>query len=218
MKTIKRVLIVIFAAITAAAAFFAYANIRVINIGQSYEKNISDNISGDCIIVPGAAVYGDTVSYTLQKRLDTAYTLYSDGKAPKIIVSGDHGTKEYNEVHAMRKYLVEKGVDIEDVFMDHAGFDTYDSIYRAKAVFAAKNPIIVSQRSHAARGAYIADRLNMPCFYIASEGYSRYESKFQTIRESLARVKAFLQCEVFHSKPKYLGEVIPVSGSGLVTE
>lgn len=197
---------------------FLSINYYVVNVGKSHLTDFDHIENADCIIVLGAAVRGDTVSYTLQKRLNTAASLYLSGKAPKIIVSGDHGRKEYNEVSAMRKYLVNKGIPVEDIFMDHAGFDTYDTIYRARDVFLVQNPIIVSQESHAIRSAYIADRLDMSCYCYAAEGYSLAESKFQIIRESLARVKAFLQCEILHSKPKYLGDTIPVSGSGLLTE
>lgn len=214
----KRICILFAVICILSAAFYVYANYRVVNIGKNHISDIEAMNEADCIIVPGAAVKGDVVSLSLQKRLDKAFEIYNSGKSGKIIVSGDHGRKEYNEVHAMRKYLVEKGVDIEDIFMDHAGFDTYDTVYRAKNIFAAQKPVIVSQSDHAMRAAYIADRLGMECQYVPCAGYSTSETLFQDIRESLARVKAFVQSEIFHSKSKYLGEMIPVSGNGLLTE
>lgn len=201
-----------------SGVFYIYANYRVISIGKRHMSDIDVMEQADCIIVPGAAVHGNVVSISLKKRLDMAFNVYSSGKSGKIIVSGDHGREEYDEVHAMRNYLLEKGVDIEDIFMDHAGFDTYDTIYRAKNIFESQSPVIVSQEDHAMRAAYIADRIGMDCQYVPCAGYSTSETGFQIIRESLARVKAFVQSEIFHSKSKYLGETIPVSGSGLLTE
>ncbi|MCH5185623.1 MAG: YdcF family protein [Oscillospiraceae bacterium] len=218
MKALKKTALVLTALCIFSAVFYLYSNYRVISIGSRHITDIGGTENCDCIIVPGAAVKGNVVSISLKKRLDAAFEIYDSGKCSKIIVSGDHGREDYDEVNAMRNYLLECGVDIENIFMDHAGFDTYDTVYRAKDVFLAKNPVIVSQESHAMRAAYIADRLGMSCCYIPSEGYSKYESKMQIVRESLARVKAFVQCEILHSKPKYLGEPIPVSGSGLLTE
>lgn len=214
----RKVCILIVMICISAAVFFVAANLRVINIGKYHMSDIDTMTPADCIIVPGAAVKGDVVSLSLAKRLDKAFDIYTSGKSRKIIVSGDHGRKDYDEVHAMRNYLTEKGVDIEDIFMDHAGFDTYDTVYRAKNIFAAEKPVIVSQHDHAMRAAYIADRLGMECQYVPCAGYSSSETVFQQVRESLARVKAFVQSEIFHSKSKYLGETIPVSGSGLLTE
>ncbi len=218
MSFSKKFLMIITVIFILCVLFFAWANYRVISIGSQHKADIETMSAADCIIVPGAKVNGDTVSISLRKRLDTAAKLYLSGKSRKVIVSGDHGTKEYDEVHAMKNYLMENGIDEEDIFMDHAGFDTYDTVYRAKHIFLAQNPVIVSQESHAVRAAYIADRIGMTCQYAAAEGYSFYESKFQIVRESLARVKAFTQCEILHSKSRYLGETIPVSGSGLATE
>lgn len=214
----RKIICVLIIVCISAAAFFAAANFRVINIGKYHMSDIESMDQADCIIVPGAAVKGEVVSLSLAKRLDKAFDIYAAGKSGKIIVSGDHGREDYNEVYAMRKYLTEKGVDIEDIFMDHAGFDTYDTVYRAKHIFAAQKPVIVSQNDHAMRAAYIADRLGMQCQYVPCAGYSTSETVFQQVRESLARVKAFVQSEIFHSKSKYLGDMIPVSGSGLLTE
>ena len=133
-------------------------------------------------------------------------------------MSGDHGRKDYDEVNAMRDYLVKKGVPKEDIFMDHAGFNTYDTIYRARDVFLVKNAILVTQREHLLRALYISKRLWLNAQGVESGQYDKYEIRFQRPREYLARVKAFLQCDILHPKPKFLGETIPVSGSGVLTE
>ncbi len=172
----------------------------------------------DAVLVLGAKVHPDgTPSQYLRDRLDYGYSVYEKGLAPKIIVSGDHGAKEYNEVRAMKNYLLEKGVPEEDIFMDHAGFDTYDSMYRAREIFQVESLIISTQEYHIYRSLYIAGRLG-----IEAQGYPSPNIAsgltYSEIRESLAKVKAFLDVELFHRPSKYLGPAIPISGSGLLTE
>jgi vancomycin permeability regulator SanA len=193
-------------------------NYYVAKTGEGYIKTIENTNNADCIIVLGAGVFRNTVSVTLAKRLDMAIEVYKSGKSKKIIVSGDHGTKEYNEVGVMRDYLISKGIPKESIFMDHAGFNTYDTIYRAKDVFLVKSAIVVTQREHLLRTLYIAKKIGLPCVGVESLNYDEYEIKFQKPREFLARVKAFLQCEILHSKPGVLGEAIPISGSGILTD
>ena len=179
------------------------------------QKSVTD---ADCILVLGAAVNPDgSVSHALRSRLETALGLYDDGASDKIIVSGDNGTKTYNEVEVMKKYLMERGIPEENIFMDHAGFDTYSSVYRAKEIFCAQKPVIVSQREHLLRAMYFADRLGLDAKGVACLDYIGNEASYQRIREYGARFKAILVCDVFHAKPKYLGEKIPVTGDGRQT-
>ncbi len=192
-------------------------NRYVCKVGESFLTQTPQ--TADAVIVLGASVYGNTVSQILADRLNQAYWVYQEGYAPKIIVSGDHGSKDYNEVKAMRDYLTAKGVPVEDIFMDHAGFSTYDTIYRAKEIFQVERAIVVSQRDHLIRALYIAHRLDMPAQGISSGSYPPGEATVQKVREPLARVKAFLQCEILHPEPEFLGEPIPVSTTdGRVTE
>ena len=196
----------------------AAINYYVEKTGSQYVTTAEQLAKADCIIVPGAQVIGEQVSYTLSKRLETALQHYESGAAPKIIVSGDHGQQDYNEVKAMREYLVSRGVEKENIFMDHAGFSSYDTIYRAKEVFCAQSAIIVTQQEHLLRCLYIAKKLDLPAQGVACRDYEPYERGVQIQREYLARAKAFLYCEILHPKPRYLGEAIPVSGSGLITD
>ena len=111
----------------------------------------------DCILVLGAQVKPDgTPSTMLADRLDTAIKLYKDGVAPKILMSGDDGQVEYNEVKIMLEYAKEHGVPAKDIFLDHAGFSTYESVYRAQYIFGVKKMIIVTQKYHEYRALYIA--------------------------------------------------------------
>lgn len=170
----------------------------------------------DAILVLGAYVHPNgQVSRMLKDRLDYGYELYVLGKAKKIIVSGDHGSKSYNEVKAMCEYLEGLGVPSEDIFMDHAGFNTYDSIYRMKAIFEVDKAIVVSQAYHAVRAAYIAKRLGIDVQSVASDTYVYEKMLLYRIREIGARVKAFWMAGITKPNPTYLGEVIPITGSGL---
>ena len=99
----------------------------------------------DCIVVLGAKVENGRPRPMLQDRLDVAIKLYKDNVSPKLIMSGDHGQKQYDEVNVMKDYAIEQGVPSEDIFMDHAGFSTYESVYRAKEIFKAQKIVIVTQ-------------------------------------------------------------------------
>ena len=94
---------------------------RMFSVEDSVNKN-----GYDCIIVLGCGVWGDRPTPLLSDRLDAALALYENGAAPKLLMSGDHGQKDYDEVSVMRQYALDRGVPSEDIFMDHAGFSTYD--------------------------------------------------------------------------------------------
>ena len=171
----------------------------------------------DCIIVLGCFVETDgTPCPLLEDRLTRGIELYKNGAAPKIIMSGDHGTVEYDEVNAMKQYAINAGIPSEDVFMDHAGFSTYESIYRAKEVFAADKIIIVTQEYHLTRALYIADKLGVEAYGVASDYHVFSDQTSREMREILARSKDFAKA-IFKPEPTYLGEVIPISGSGDAT-
>lgn len=170
----------------------------------------------DCIIVLGAGIWGDGPSPMLEDRLLEGINLYEKNISSKIIMSGDHGRDNYDEVNIMKKFAIEKGVPSEDIFMDHAGFSTYDSIYRAKKIFEAKKIVIVTQKYHLYRALYIANTLGLEAYGVPSNPRT-YSGQFaRDIREILARDKDFIKC-LLKPNPTYLGESIPVSGDGNVT-
>ena len=190
---------------------------RVVSVGEKYVYTTENVRPGDAIIVLGAYVEpSGEVSWMLKDRLDFALQLYNLGKAPKIIVSGDHGQKSYDEVNAMRKYLLDREIPSEDIFMDHAGFNTYNSMYRARDIFEVKKPIIVSQRYHVVRASYIAKMLGMDAAGVGADTHRYPGMEFYEFREYGARLRAFWDC-LFHTKPKLLGETIPVWGNGEAT-
>ena len=214
LKTGEKVLI---AAVIVLFTIFAcvYAiNIYVIKTAEKYILSDIDDLlqngEYDCIIVPGAGLRPDgTPSYMLKDRLDRAIELYKLGVTDKIVMSGDHGRSEYDEVNAMKKYAVEKGIPEENIFLDHAGFCTYDTMYRAKAVFCVKNPIIVTQKYHLYRAVYNAKELGLEPRGIACDTVRYAGQNMRILRESAARVKDFFGC-IFKPLPKYLGEEINI--------
>lgn len=171
----------------------------------------------DCIVVLGCQVKEDgRLSHMLEDRVKRGVALYHAGSAPKLLMSGDHGRENYDEVDAMKRYAVENGVPVADVFMDHAGFSTYETVYRAKAIFGAKKVLIVTQRYHLYRALYIAQQLGLEAYGVDAD-YRTYSGQTaRDIREVLARCKDFVMC-IWKPEPTYLGQTIPISGSGELT-
>lgn len=170
----------------------------------------------DAIIVLGAGAWGDEPSPLLRDRLITGTEAYKNGISNKIIMSGDHGRKNYDEVNIMKKYVINENVPSEDIFMDHAGFSTYDSIYRAKHIFKAKKIIIVTQEYHLYRALYIAKKLGIDAYGIKAVPKRYAGDNKRKLREILARDKDFFKC-IFKPKSTYLGEEIPLSENGNLT-
>ncbi len=171
-------------------------------------------LDADCILVLGCYVQDDgTPSDMLRDRLERGLSLYALGAAPKLLMSGDHGRTGYDEVNAMKDYAMAAGVPSADVFMDHAGFSTYESLYRARDVFQAKKVILVTQEYHLYRALYIAERLGLEAYGVAADDHIYAGQWLREAREILARVKDFGKT-ILQPKPTFLGDPIPVSGSG----
>lgn len=216
IKVIKYIVIFIILIIVLAMMINFYIRIstktQIINDEKYNElKDI------DCIVILGAAIWGDKPSPMLEDRLNEGIKLYKLGVANKIIMSGDHGRDEYDEVNIMKEYAMEQGVPSEDIFMDHAGFSTYESIYRAKEIFEAKKIIIVTQKYHLYRALYIANKLGIESYGIGADPRKYVGETYRELREILARNKDFIKC-IFKPKPTYLGDTIPVSGNGNLTD
>lgn len=171
----------------------------------------------DCIVVLGCQVRSDgTPSHMLEDRLKRGVALYDAGAAPKLLMSGDHGRVTYDEVNTMKQYAVDADVPSADVFMDHAGFSTYETVYRAKEIFGADKILIVTQQYHLYRALYIAKALGIEAYGVAAD-YRQYSGQLaRDVREVLARVKDF-GMTVLKPEPTYLGEAIPISGNGELT-
>ncbi|MBQ8681285.1 MAG: YdcF family protein [Bacilli bacterium] len=216
MKRVFKILIIL-----AIICIVVILSINFYVVGSTKKQILNENDYSklkdiDCILILGAGIWGDEPSPMLEDRLLEGINLYNEGIAPKIIMSGDHGREEYDEVNIMKKFAIEKGVPSEDIFMDHAGFSTYESIYRAKEIFGADDIVIVTQEYHLYRALYIADKLDINAYGVNSDPRKYSGQSYRELREILARSKDFVNC-LFKPKPTYLGESIPVSGNGDVT-
>jgi len=171
----------------------------------------------DCILVLGCFVRPDgSPSNMLYDRLDVGTTLYLDGAAPKVLMSGDHGRTEYDEVNNMKQFALDRDIPSEDIFMDHAGFSTYDSMYRARDIFGCKKIIIVTQEYHLFRALYVAESLGVEAYGVAADSREYVGQWTRDIREVAARTKDFFMV-AFDMDPVVLGDAIPISGNGNLT-
>ena len=214
-KMIKYIimLILIFVVSVLAINFF----VKIVTKSRILKKEEYSKLENiDCIIVLGAGILGDKPSPMLEDRLKEAVSLYNQNVSSKIIMSGDHGKEDYDEVNIMKEYAIEQGVASEDIFMDHAGFSTYESMYRAKEVFEANKIVIVTQKYHLYRALYIAKQLGIEAYGVNSDPRKYVGSTYREAREIIARDKDFIKC-IFKPQPKYLGETIPVNGDGNIT-
>ncbi|MBR4941513.1 MAG: YdcF family protein [Clostridia bacterium] len=172
----------------------------------------------DCVLVLGCGVMADgTPSAMLSDRLDEGIALYELGAGKKLLMSGDHGREGYDEVTPMKIRAQQAGVPDEDIFKDHAGFSTYDSMYRAKEVFQVEKMVIVTQGYHLYRALYIADQLGIEAVGVGADPRAYRGAWYFTLRETAARVKDLGQC-LFDVPPVVLGDAIPISGDGRLTE
>jgi vancomycin permeability regulator SanA len=172
------------------------------------------------VLVLGCGVWGEKPSHMLEDRLMVGIELCKKGASEKLLMSGDHGRDEYDEVNVMKKFATDRGLDSEDVFMDHAGFSTYESMYRARDIFKAKKVLIVTQEYHLYRAVYDARKLGLDAYGIAAGSlynFSVATNTYNDTREMLARCKDFIYC-VIQPEPTYLGEAIPINSSGELTE
>jgi SanA protein len=169
-------------------------------------------------IVLGARVYQNgTPSPMLADRLQTGVSLYKLGKVDKLLLSGDHGQTTYDEVNVMLEYVLARGVPEEDVFTDHAGFSTYDTMYRARDVFKVTTALVVTQKFHLARAVYTARAMGLDATGVPADIQPYGDERRFVVRDWLARVKAFFQLHVTRPGPRYLGPAIPIDGDGRAT-
>ena len=179
--------------------------------------DVAANLDADAILVLGARVWDNgQPSGILKDRIKTGVDLYKSGASDRLLMSGDHGTDEYDEVNAMKDYAIEQGVSPSVIFMDHAGFSTYESLYRARDIFQIKKVVIVSQTYHLYRALYIARALGLDAYGVSCDTRDYNAYLLFDLRETLARCKDFFY-SIFQPLPTYLGDVIPITGDGSTT-
>ncbi|MDE6024265.1 MAG: YdcF family protein [Lachnospiraceae bacterium] len=171
----------------------------------------------DCIIILGASVKdNESPSLMLKDRLDRGIELYFAGCSPKLLMSGDHGSIYYNEVSVMKKYAASAGIPTEDIFLDHAGFSTYESMYRAKYIFKAKKVIVVTQKYHLYRSLYVAKQLGLDAYGVAAADIRYSGQTYRDVREILAISKDFCKA-IIKPEASLMGAEISLDGDGNVT-
>ncbi len=216
-KIIKSIIIAVLCACLLGGVAVVGINAYVISYVNDYILTEEDlkNENFDCIMVLGAGLWDGEPSPMLQERLDFGLKAYETGCTDKILMSGDHGREEYDEVNKMKDVAIENGVLSDNIFMDHAGFSTYESMYRARDIFQVEKMVIVTQKYHLYRAVYDARKLGIDAYGFAAE---KLEYPITNdVREALARVKDFLYC-IIEPEPTYLGEEIPISASGSLTD
>ncbi|WP_373057514.1 vancomycin high temperature exclusion protein [Zunongwangia sp. H14] len=192
MRLIKKIILTFSICVVLASlivlGFEAYLKKDTANLIYDQIENVP---TANTVIVLGASVHSNgKLSPVLEDRMETAIELYQAGKVEQFLVSGDHKTEDYDEVGAMKNYLLQRGVPANKILEDHAGFDTYDSMYRSDEVIGIKDAIVVTQRFHLPRTMFIAKNLGLN--YI---GYVADKKKYKTStrlmrREKLANFKA----------------------------
>ncbi len=168
----------------------------------------------DCILVLGCGLKQDgKPSEMLTDRLLTAIALYEAGVAPKLIMSGDHEKEDYDEVTVMKEFAIKKGVPSQDIFLDHVGLSTYDSMFRAREIFCVKKMVVVTQGFHLCRAVYNARKLDMEAYGVSADLHTYKTRYIQEVREVFARTKDYFFC-AYKPLPSYLGKETPVTGNG----
>src|SRR3989344_4882480 len=200
-------------AVVAVLAGLTAVGIRLAMRPFTY-TSVADIPQSQVALVLGASVVRGAPSPVFKARADGAVTLYKSGKVEKILATGDNGALSYDEVAPVRKYLLDAGIPAGDIFLDHAGFDTYSSMYRAREIFGADSVTVVTQDFHLPRATYLARHLGLTAYGMTAQ--SSGVSLRNYLREVPASVKALLDLAT-NREPKYLGEKIPLTGDGSTT-
>ncbi len=214
MKLFKKLIATVLCAAILCGAAAIGINFYVVAKATPYILPSDEAGEGyDCILVLGCGVHGSTPSHMLEDRLLQGIELYHAGASDKMLMSGDHGQETYDEVNVMKDFANKRGVKSSDIFMDHAGFSTYESMYRAKEIFQAEKVLIITQKYHLYRAVYNARALGLDAYGVASDPRTYVGQIYREVREVLARNKDFIYT-IIKPEPTYLGEAIPVNGNG----
>lgn len=220
-KTIIKILLVlvVLGVIVGIGVIAANAHIKSVTkdyiISESELKNLDDI---DCILVLGCGVWDDgTPTDMLADRIKVGIRTYETGVSDRLLMSGDHSRKDYDEVNTMKAIAVENGIPADNVFCDHAGFSTYESMYRASDIFGADKIVIVTQSYHLPRAIYDAQKLGIEAYGISADERTYMGQMYRDVRELLARAKDFVWC-IVQPEPTFRGEKIPITANGSLTD
>jgi SanA protein len=196
-----------------------FANVWIKRSADPYVFRAVDDVPRRRVaIVPGARVYrSGRVSSVLADRLEAAVDLYRAGKVDRILASGDHAGDDYDEVNPMYRWLLDHGVRDEDIFLDHAGLRTLDTMERAKRVFLVDEAVVCTNEFHLHRSVFLARRAGIDAVGLVSDRRAYQAPVRNAVREHFARTKAFLDGYVFRPDPAHLGDPIPIDGDPAAT-
>jgi SanA protein len=189
----------------------AAANAYVLLEGEDSTTVIADVPKTEVAIVPGALVQPNgKMSGMLGDRVEQAARLWHAGKVEKILVSGDHGSWKYDEPDTMRKALVNRGVPPRDVFEDHAGFNTWQTMVRARNIFGVRKAVMITQGFHMPRALFLAGEAGIDATGLTSDLHRYgYQGTKSDVREVLSRVKAI--ADVTLDTSAMAGPKIPIA-------
>ena len=218
---IRRFLQILIFGPLAAALATLLINTGMVLAAQNYVyTNINSVPSRATILVLGSQTVGTRLSPVLRDRVEGGIALMEDRRGEKLLLSGDHGEHYYDEVTAMRLYVLANApfIQQEDIFLDHAGFNTWDSMYRARDVFEVTSLIIVTQEFHISRAVCMARSLGLDAvgYAVNQEHFAGPSLRNWQFREYFARVKAFYSI-ITKPRPRFLGDKIPITGDGRAT-
>ena len=220
-KTIIKILLVlvVLGVIVGIGVIAANAHIKSVTKGFIIPESELKNLEGiDCILVLGCGVWDDgTPTDMLADRIKVGIRAYESGVSDRLLMSGDHSRKDYDEVNTMKAIAVENGIPADNVFCDHAGFSTYESMYRAADIFGADKIVIVTQSYHLPRAIYDAQKLGIEAYGISADERTYMGQIYRDARELLARAKDFVWC-IIQPEPTFRGEKIPITASGNLTD
>jgi SanA protein len=210
---LSKALVVATALAAVVVLLVAAVNAYVLLEGEDSTSSVADVPKTEVAIVPGALVQPDgKMSVMLADRVKDAARLWHAGKVEKILVSGDHGQWTYDEPDTMREALVRHGVTPRDVFEDHAGFNTWQTMERARSIFGVDHAVVVTQGFHMPRALFLADQAGIDATGLISDLHTYgYQAKKSEVREVLSRVKAIY--DVTLDSPAMAGPKIPIATS-----
>ena len=214
IKKLKILIIIAFVLAALLCAVLFIINAIVKNKAKPYILSDDQTENDyDCILVLGCGVYGSRPSHMLEDRLKKSVELFAKKASSRLLMSGDNSSDDYNEVAVMRDFALGEGIAADVIFMDYAGFSTYESMYRAREIFGVKKVLIVTQGYHLYRAVYDARALGLDAYGAPADLRKYAGQALREVREVLARAKDFVWC-MLKPEPTYLGEQVPIWGKG----
>jgi SanA protein len=209
---LKKITLFLALFLTLTLLFTWWANHKINSAAKPYVfDNVNDVPAVETGLLLGTAkvLPNGYLNYYFKYRIDAALELFKAGKIRYIIISGDNGRKDYNEPEDMKNELIQGGVPDSVIYLDFAGFRTFDSVIRAKKIFGQNKLISISQKFHNERMVFIARNNEIEAYGYNAKDVAKYAGFRTNLREFFARAKVFLDI-LIDREPKFLGEKIKI--------